>query len=124
MEDAKRFGGRSEDEAAKYLAGLGYKVLERNFRTKVGEIDLIAKEGGTLVFVEVKSLRSTGFGTPELKVDWHKRRQIARAAMMYLTRKRLGDVPCRFDVVALSKGADTEYKFQLFRDAFELDGGY
>lgn len=124
MEDAKKFGGRSEDEAAKYLAGLGYKVLERNFRTKVGEIDLIAKEGGTLVFVEVKSLRSAGFGAPELKVDWHKRRQIARAAMMYLVRKRLSDTPCRFDVVALSKGEGSGYKFQLFRDAFELEGGY
>ena len=124
MEDAKKFGGRSEEAAAKYLAGLGYQILERNFRTKVGEIDLIAKDCGTLVFVEVKSLRSTGFGTPELKVDWHKRRQITRAALMYLVRKRLGDMPCRFDVIALFKGADAGYKFQLFRDAFEMDGGY
>jgi len=124
MDDRKEFGSRSEELAASHLASLGYEIIEKNYRAKVGEIDIIAKDGGTLVFVEVKSLRSAGFGVPELKVDHRKRRQIARAAMVYLTRSRRTSWPCRFDVVAITRPPGEGPTVDVIRDAFELDGGY
>src|SRR5512135_340059 len=102
MDDAKEFGKRGEELAAKHLKGLGYDVIEKNYRTQVGEIDIVAKDGGTLVFVEVKSRRDLNFGPPELAVNFHKRRQLSRAALLYMTRKKKVSTPCRFDVVCVT----------------------
>jgi putative endonuclease len=123
MDDAKEFGKRGEELAAKRLVGLGYEVLDKNYRTPVGEIDIVAKDGGTLVFVEVKSRRDENFGPPELAVNHHKRRQLTRAALLYLTRKGKHHMPCRFDVVCVSVMQGGE-KVSVIRDAFELAGGY
>jgi putative endonuclease len=120
--DPKEFGKSGEELAAKHLTKLGYKVLEKNYRTKAGEIDIIAQDGPTIVFVEVKSRRDKSYGPPEIKVDYHKRRQITRAALLYLLRKKKGNSPCRFDVVGISAPQGEAVEVTVIKDAFEMDG--
>ena len=121
--DAKAFGASGEDMAEKHLKTLGYRILERNYRTQAGELDIIAKDGDVIVFVEVKSRRGLSFGEPELAVNFHKQRQLTRAAWMYLTRARSYNAPCRFDVVGIYKdGGGTKVK--VLKDAFELSEAY
>jgi putative endonuclease len=105
-----------EAQAAAYLESCGYHVMQRNYRCRAGEIDLIARQAGYLVFVEVKyrSDASCGFGMEA--VDYHKQRRIIRAARWYLAAHGYADTqPCRFDVVSfLGK------EITLITDAFEL----
>ncbi len=115
----KRIGQEGEDRAAAYLARQGYRIVERNFRTRNGEIDLVALHEGAIVFVEVKTRTSGAFGAPELAVDARKQQRMVRAALGYLVRKNLRQVPCRFDVVAVSGAADGAV--QHIPDAFEMD---
>lgn len=124
MDANKEFGRKGEELAAKELKRQGYSVLEKNYRTAVGELDIIAMDGETLVFVEVKSRRDDSFGPPELSVTHHKRRQIARAALLYIGRKRKHNAPCRFDVVGIYPGGEGKYSVKVIKDAFELSGGY
>ena len=108
-------GNRYEQQAARYLEEQGYRILERNYRCKLGEIDLIAGEGGYLVFVEVKyrTDEHTGYGFES--VDVKKQRRIARAASWYLYERHIREEqPCRFDVVSFL-GEDVT----LIRDAFQ-----
>jgi len=94
-------GEAAEDRAAAYLEGRGLAIVARNYRTRLGEIDLVARDGATLVFVEVRRrLSSRSFGGAAGSIDGPKRRRIAAAARHYLAR--LGtEPPCRFDVVAV-----------------------
>jgi len=124
MSDNKEFGKRGEELAAKHLKGLGYRILEMNYRTSVGEVDIIAEDGGVTVFVEVKSRRDMSFGAPELSVNYHKMRQIQKAALSYIARTRKHNVPCRFDVVSVSAFAGDEPRVDVIKDAFEMSGGY
>jgi len=112
----KILGQSGEDRAAKYLAGQGYIVLERNYRAPYGEIDLIAMDNGMVVFVEVKTRTTDAYGAPELAVDRRKQERMVKAALGYLKFKKLHQMPCRFDVVANS-GEHVE----LIRNAFEMD---
>ena len=99
---SKRTGLYYETQAAAFLEKQGYKILERNFRCSAGEIDLIAREGEYLCFVEVKYRSKIEAGTPEEAVDGKKQKRISRAALYYLMRQGLGDTtPCRFDVVGI-----------------------
>lgn len=93
-------GARGERVAARHLRRLGLRIITRNYRTPQGEVDLVAREGGTLVFVEVKTRRR---GEPAEAVTPEKRRRLTLAALAFLKRHRLlnRDVPCRFDVVAV-----------------------
>lgn len=94
-------------------------MLERNYRRRQGEIDIIAREGDTLVFVEVKTCRSASFGEPENWVDFRKQQRIGRAAACYLQQHNLEETPCRFDVVAVTlKGPEAMVRH--IRDAFWL----
>jgi putative endonuclease len=93
-------GPRGENAAAKYLRGLGYRIITRNFKTELGEIDIIARDGGTLVFVEVKT-RSDESPAPEEQINDQKRHQITKAAKLYLSRYGVPQPPARFDVVAI-----------------------
>ncbi len=93
-------GDRGENMAAKYLRTQGMKIIVRNFRTEVGEIDIIARDGKTLVFVEVKT-RVDDDPTPEQQVNPIKRHQITKAARTYLARYGSPQPPARFDVVAI-----------------------
>ena len=94
-------GARGEDLAVAVLRRSGYRILERNFRTPVGEIDVVAEEGDILCFVEVKWRWGTGTGHPGEAVTVEKQRRIARAAEWYLARHGGPARPCRFDVVAI-----------------------
>ena len=93
-------GERGENVAAKYLRNQGYKILERNFRTAVGEVDIIARDKKTLVFVEVKT-RAYDDPTPEEQVNTEKQHQLTKAAKMYLLRFGQPQPAARFDVVAV-----------------------
>src|SRR5437667_8145231 len=93
-------GDRGENMAARYLRNQGYKIILRNFRCELGEVDIIAREGKTLVFVEVKT-RAYDDPTPEEQVNVIKQQQIICAAKFYLSRYGVPQPPSRFDVVAI-----------------------
>lgn len=96
----KTTGTVGEDIAVKFLIRKGYHILERNWRIKGGEIDIVADDGGTIVFVEVKSRTSTEYGRGEEAITPHKKEKIISAAKACLRHKGQ-DRPCRFDVIAI-----------------------
>lgn len=124
MTEARRELGRAGEAAARaYLEQRGLVILAENFTCAAGEIDLIGREGETLVFVEVKTRRSLAFGPPQLAVHRKKQQQIARAAQWYLAARRLHAVACRFDVLAVTfPGADGLPQIDWLRDAFPAEG--
>jgi putative endonuclease len=95
----------------------GYRVLERNFRVKPGEVDLVAEENGVICFVEVKGRRGAGFGLPAEAVTAEKQRRIFRAAEAWLARERRSAAPCRFDVVSIRETPEGP-EVEILRDAF------
>jgi putative endonuclease len=97
----KQVGATGEDMAAAFLKKQGYKVLERNYRTPLGEIDLIGRHRGALVFIEVKTRRSSRFGSPQEAVHPAKQERLRHLAEYYLQQRGLGDVAVRFDVVGI-----------------------
>ena len=118
--NTKGIGNRGEEIAAAYLEQKGYAILERQFRTPVGEIDLIARDGRTLAFIEVKTRRSARYGQPAAAVGREKQRRITRAAMWYMN-KRQGEVPpCRFDVVEVYASPDGAWNVRHLENAFEM----
>jgi len=98
------FGGKGERAAEDFLAGKGYRLLARSYRCKLGQIDLVMRDGDTIVFVEVKNRSSSVFGRPEEAVDGRKQRKLMRLAEAFLLHRRITDVPVRFDVVAILDG--------------------
>lgn len=94
-------GRLGETLALEYLTGLRYSIDRTNYRKSYGEVDIIARDGGTLVFIEVKTRRSSAFGSGFEAVDARKQRQISRIAQEYLQANRLEDMPARFDVIAV-----------------------
>lgn len=117
--DTKKIGTGGEERAAKFLSRQGYRILERNYRTPFGEIDLIALDRDELVFVEVKTRTNDVFGSPELAVNPRKQGRMIRAALGYIKSKKLHQVPCRFDVIAISQ--TTEKEMEHIKDAFSID---
>ena len=100
--DTRRTTGiKGEEEAARFLTRSGYAIVDRNVRTRAGEIDLVAKEGKTLVFVEVKTRRDLEGDPPQAGVHTRKQNRLAKLAHVYLKLKRIRQTPCRFDVVAV-----------------------
>jgi putative endonuclease len=110
-------GLEGEDLAAAFLEQLGYRILERNFRFDRGEIDLIAKDGEELVFVEVKARHSESFGLPEESVTLAKEDQMKKVAEGYLWERGVAEQACRFDVVAITY-LNEKPQFRLIRNAF------
>jgi putative endonuclease len=100
---AQAAGGAAEEAAARFLERNGLAIVARNYRTRHGEIDLVAREGATLVFVEVRMRSSERFGGGAESIGWRKRSRIEAAARHYLMRLRR-EPPCRFDVVTLDGG--------------------
>ncbi|GAB5045710.1 YraN family protein [Thermodesulfovibrio sp. TK110] len=93
-------GKEGERLAVEYLLARGYKILERNFRTQFGEIDIIAKQGKYIVIIEVKRRISENFGNPEMAVNYRKQERLKKLALFYLNK--LGkEYPVRFDVIAI-----------------------
>jgi putative endonuclease len=111
-------GRRGEEAAARYLAGLGFRILQRRFRTRSGEIDLVAEEGETLAFIEVKTRSSSVCGSPAEAVDRRKQARLRRAAETYLARTGQYEAACRFDVVEVWDDPDGECRIDHIRDAF------
>ena len=98
----RKVGAEQEEKACTFLQSKGLKILERNYYTRQGEIDIIAKDACALVFVEVKYRKSISAGLPQEAVDRKKQRRISRAAAHYLSFHRLPFfTPCRFDVIAI-----------------------
>ncbi len=118
----KLLGRSGEDSAARYLTRQGYRILERNFRTSSGEIDLIALDRDTIVFVEVKTRTTDTYGAPELAVDPRKQTRMTKAALAFLKSRKLHQAACRFDVVAITRRP--EQHIELIRNAFEMDERY
>ncbi len=113
-------GRNSEEFAAGVLEKAGYRVEARNFRTPAGEVDIVARDGTILCFVEVKSRGSDAWGLPEETVTPSKRSRIRRAAEAYLARAFPKDPPaCRFDVVAIDLDPEGRpLRHRLYKDAF------
>ncbi len=99
---SRQLGDAGEDLAAAALKKQGYKILERNYTTPLGEIDLIARHRGELVFIEVKTRKSLRFGEPQDAVSASKQARLRKLADYYLKRQRLGEVAVRFDVVGIT----------------------
>ena len=120
LNNNQKFGEKSESIAARYLeTKMGYKILEKNFRTKIGEIDIIAKDGGTLVFVEVKARRSSFYGNPKYAITFKKQKKISMAALYYLKTRKLSNTKARFDVVAINFSKKLP-EIEIIKNAFEL----
>src|SRR5712691_938140 len=118
---AALLGARGEEAAARHLESLGYRILDRQFKTRAGEIDLVAEEAGTLVFVEVKSRSCLSFGRPSEAVDGRKRVRLVRAASTYLVQRGLTERACRFDVLEILRAPGGDLRCLLIRDAFQLE---
>lgn len=116
-------GSCGEEAALKFLKAAGYKILVKNYKSKLGEIDIIAIDKDTICFVEVKSRSSDRFGLPQEAVSGFKQRQISKAALSFLKENKLLDKKARFDVIALTYQGDSP-KINLIRDAFELDSKF
>lgn len=115
----QQFGKSGERVAATHLKRKGYRILERNYRNPLGEIDIIAREKGVLVFVEVKTRSSARFGSPKRAVTPAKQRQLSKVALAYLKTTRQSHSPARFDVVSVCT-EEAAPAVELIRNAFEL----
>jgi putative endonuclease len=113
-----KLGKLGEDIVQKYLCKKKYKIAAKRFRLYRGEIDLIAYDGDTLVFLEVKARSKGSYGLPEESVNFRKQRQIRKIAEGYLALNNLDEVECRFDVVSLIFDDEGAYSLSHFKDAF------
>jgi len=111
-------GRLGEDLACDHLRRKGYEIVRRGFRLFRGEIDIVARDAGTLVFVEVKTRADEEFGRPEEAVTPSKQRQIRRVARGYLAAHPGAEAGCRFDVVAVLYRGPGDYRLEHFVDAF------
>lgn len=114
-------GKAGEEAAVRYLCQRGYQILEQNYRCRFGEIDLIARDGRTLVFIEVKTRRSQKFGPAAAAVTLEKQRHLVKASQLYLIQRGKAYELCRFDVVAIELDAQTP-RIELIKDAFQTPG--
>ena len=114
-------GARGEECAAGFLRVQGYRILERNYRCPLGEVDIIARDGNTVVFVEVKTRTSERFGTPQAAIGPQKQKRMTAIALYYLKGQGWLGKPARFDVAAVSlhEGRET---VTLYRNAFDALG--
>jgi putative endonuclease len=123
VSDAHLYLGRAgEEQALLFLAQNGYKILQKNYRIKAGEIDIIASDGGIICFIEVKTRRSERCGFPQEAVSKSKQRQISRVAVFFLKGNNLLHKKARFDVVSILVASGNEIQdIRVIKNAFELD---
>ena len=115
-----QFGHAGEAWAEQFLRAKGYRILERNLRTSLGELDLVAEHAGVLVFVEVKARTSNAFGGALLAVDRRKQAQLVRLASQYLAQRHWSDKPCRFDVVLVQGQPPAQRRIEHLENAFDV----
>lgn len=121
MTDLLQLGKRGEALAWSFLRKHGYSILEKNFRTRFGEVDIIAEKEGVLIFTEVKTRRNNNFGSPEEAVDWRKRQKLSRVAEAFLQARGLENQPARFDILSVIWDGTSEPQFSLLEDAFSIE---
>ncbi len=122
--ERQMLGQSGEEVAFEFLRKKGYRILEKNYKTLLGEIDIIARDKEQLVFVEVKSLSDTSYILPQEMVNKRKQEQIIRVALSYLKAKGLKGADCRFDCVAVVFSLGKEPEIELIKDAFQSDNRY
>jgi putative endonuclease len=115
----QKFGEKGEAIAVRQLKKDGYKILETNYRTQLGEIDIVAKDKGTIAFVEVKTRRSVHFGSPKWAVTAQKQKKISTVALYYLKTTNQSTAKARFDVVTVTLNQDKP-RVEIIKNAFEL----
>jgi putative endonuclease len=118
----RAFGQAAESAAERLLRSKGYRILARNFRTALGELDLVAETKGVLVFVEVKARRTAAFGGPVAAVDGRKQRRLIRLAAHYRAQRGMTEQPCRFDVVLCTGDQEKPASLEHIEHAFEVPG--
>lgn len=117
--DNKAFGKIGEDMAEKFLRRQGYRILSRNWRCALGEIDIVAREKEFTVFVEIKARRSDNFGPGYASVNSAKQVKLIKLAHVYLKRYGLTDKPCRIDIISIDMAQDDSVlNIELIKDAF------
>ena len=123
QQSARAFGEQQEKIAARYLTEQGLQLICMNYQNKLGEIDLIMRAAGELVFVEVRYRRSSRFGSAVESVDYRKQRKLWRTAQCYLKTLHLTNrIPCRFDVLGISPGKSGQsLQFDWIQGAFQLE---
>jgi putative endonuclease len=115
----QKFGEKGEEIAVRHLRKNGYKIIETNYRTRLGEIDIIAQDQDTIVFAEVKTRRSVQFGNPKQAVTIRKQKKISMVALYYLKATGQSSARARFDVVAVISNRDKP-QVEIIKNAFEL----
>lgn len=117
----KDVGSHGEFIAINYLKNIGYEIIENNFRSRVGEIDIIAKDGGYIIFIEVKSRYGKLFGAPSESVTYNKQLKLYKTAQYYIMKKNLHNNYFRFDVVEILFTSDNnKASINIIKDAFQL----
>lgn len=117
-------GKKGEDLALGFLRRQGYSIIAKNYKTRLGEIDIIGKDKSYISFVEVRSTNSRVFEAPEHTIDRRKQTQIAKVALSYIKRYSLEDKDCRFDVVCIEGVDSVSPNIRLIKNAFDLDPRY
>ena len=115
-----QFGQASEMRAEQFLVAKGYRILDRNVRTRLGELDLVADDHGVVVFVEVKGRTTDAFGGALLAVNRRKRVKLTKLAAQYLAQRHWSDKVCRFDVVLVQGRASDQGRIEHLQNAFDV----
>jgi putative endonuclease len=116
----KSLGQEGELIAERFLKSKGYKIIDRNFNTRWGELDIVAQQGAEIAFVEVRTRTSADFMKPEESVNFTKQEHLKKAAQMWLAKHHpVEPPPCRFDVISVLIEADKKPEIEHFRDAFQ-----
>jgi len=118
-----QLGPQGEEIAAQYLQKQGYQIIERNFRAKPGEIDIIARDADTLCFVEVKTRKGLDFGEGLEAIATLKKRKLCQTALLYLTQTKQTEVKARFDVVSILLRDADRPEIEIIKNAFEINEG-
>ena len=125
MDNKKLLGSIGENAASEFLEGRGYKIIDKNFRCKIGEIDIIAADNDVIVFVEVKTRSSNIYGQPSEAVNFYKQRKIVQTALTFIKKNKLYDWMSRFDVVeVILDDHHNAIDINLIKNAFEYSGKY
>jgi putative endonuclease len=123
LDPRRLFGQEGEAEAERYLRRKGYRIVAKNLRSPLGELDLVAEDGDVLVCIEVKARRTAGFGGAIHAVDRHKQQKLVRLAAQFLAQRHWMDRACRFDVVLVEPTATVALRIEHIQNAFEVSRG-
>ena len=123
LDPRRFFGQEGEEEAARYLRRKGYRIVARNVRSSLGELDLVAEDGRVLVFIEVKARRTEQFGGAIHAVHRQKQQKLIRLASQFLAQRHWMERSCRFDVVLLETMGSRGLKIQHIQNAFDVSSG-